>query len=215
MYRNSYKYKIATIFTFHVLFFWGQEKHKLIGRVDVNVGITMFKNQYRNNLFNSYEPYLAKALNVGIEIYNKSSNFSLEARKAYWLGLTASSYSTDVSATASYNFVGITGYFRINNTKKIGLNVSHAWIAEYNSFFLLGNASASRKWGYQTDTYWTSKSISVAGAINISKNLFSELRFNYYYFISNYYLNNNFAIPKKGINDNRILLSFIYKLNKQ
>lgn len=214
MHRGSNTFKITALLLFCSLFSFGQQKHKLIESVSLNTGFTLFKNQYRNNNLNNHYSYFAKAFNLGIEIYNKPWNISVEMRKTYWLGVSASSYSTDVGATASYNQIGIIKYIDLRNSKrKIGINLSHLWVAEYETFFGLGNSSS--KGYFQVDTYWTSKSISLSGSINITKKLFTELRVNYYYYVGNYYNINSLSIPKKGINDNRVQLSIIYKLNKE
>ena len=212
MYRSSIKYKIILIFCCTSAF--AQEKAKLVEAVNMNIGVTLFKNQYRDNRFNNHFSYLAKALNVGLEVYNKPWNMSIDVRKTYWLGLSASSHSTDIGATASYNQVGFTKYLDLTNKKRMaGINLSHIWLAEYDAFFGLGNSIAQGF--YQVDTYWTSKAFSIAGSVNITKCLFVELKFNYYYYIGNYYINNNLSIPKKGINDNRTQVSFIYKINRE
>ena len=174
----------------------------------------MFKNQYLDKRLNNHFSYLAKAFNLGLELYNKPLNMSFDVRKTYWIGLAASSYSTDVNATATYNQIGVTKYLDLNNNRtKIGINLSHIWIAEYDKFSGYGNTAT--KGYFIIDTYWSSKSISLAGSVNLTKHLYTELKFNYYYFISDYYKINNFSIPKKGINDNRIQVSLIYKINKE
>ena len=214
MYRSSHRYKVTSLLLLYTLIVFGQDKPKIIEAVNLNIGFTMFKNQYLDKRLNNHFSYLAKAFNLGLEFYNKPLNMSFDVRKTYWIGLTASSYSTDVSATATYNQIGVTKYFDCNNNKtKIGINLSHIWIAEYSTFFGLGNASVQYAY-FQVKPYWTSKSISFAGSVNLTKHLYTELKFNYYYFISDYYKINNFSVPKKGINDNRIQVSLIYKINK-
>jgi hypothetical protein len=206
---------IILLLLFGVGMIRAQEKFRLVEIVNLNVGVTLFKNQFKKDQYrNSSFSTVAKALTLGLELYNKPANLSIEVRKTYWLGVSASSYSTDITATASYNQIGVTKYFDFaNHKRKLGINVSHIWMAEYSTWSGLGNANTV---GYFIiDTYWSSKSISLASSINLTKNLYTELKFNYYYFISDYYKNNNFSVPSKGIDENRIQLSFIYKIHKK
>ena len=206
-------YFLITCILFNSRVTYAQEKEKLLESVFLNVGITCYKNQYKNKSLNNYHPTVCKAFNVGLEFYNKKHDVSIDLRKTIWIGLTASSRTTDVSATANYNQIGATKYFNVNPIRRIGLNVSHIWASEFDEVFIKGN---NYYIGFFSTPYiWTSKSISLAGSINLTTHLFTELKFNYYYHIGGFYGRNGLTIPKKGINDNRIQISLIYKINRE
>lgn len=204
MLRNSFKIKIVFFLVFFCLISAAQEKPKLIEDINLNIGVTLFKNPYKDNSLGSDMAYVATALNLGLEFYNKKYNISIEARKTVWISLSASSYSTDINAIASYNQIGVTKYFNISTNRSFGINLSHIWSAEYNSSYLYGTPKPASF--YLISNYWSSKDISLALNINLTKKIFTEIRFNYYYETNN-------SKISRGINENRIQLSFIYKIN--
>ncbi len=215
MYRISDKYKI-TLLLLVLQSFVAKAQTKtepILSDLSVNIGLTCFKNPYKDDFLNNDMAHVAKACFFGLEFYNKKANLSFEAKKTMWVSFTSSNGFNDVNAWASYGMLGFTKYINVFKHKKLGINVSHNWIAE-NAF------NESYKWPLQQSNflvfyfnrYYTARAISLAPSINLTKKLHVEVRANLYYFTR------QDTIPtanntSKGINSNRLQFSLIYKIN--
>lgn len=184
---------------------FSQIKRELLSELNLNIGVTCFRNFFRDLPYNDNMSLVAKSGTLGLEFYNSDFETSIEAKKTFWLGISGSSFYNDVNAWASYTFLGATHHFKINKKHRISLNLSHCWVAENSE---LESYSATTNIGHKYNfwTFYTSQAISIAPSINLTKKLFFEARFNYYYFTR------ADSIPK-GINSDRIQFSLIYKIN--
>lgn len=205
MFRNPYQYKI----TFYILCFINtlgvsQTKREILSDLNLNIGLTCFKNPFKDEGLNSDMAIVSKAANLGLEFYNKKLDASIVANKIYWLSLSASNFNNDVSAWASYTQIGITKYFKLIKEKKIGVNVSHIWVAENSGSESYKNANSRSRFLFQN--FYTSLAICIAPSINLTKQLHLEVKANYYYFTR------ADSIPT-GFNNTRLQFSLIYKIN--
>lgn len=205
MFRNTYKTKITLLFLIISINLFSQTKKEIISDLNLNVGITCFRNFFRDIPYNDNMAFVSKAGTLGLEFYNDDIKTSVEVKKTFWLGVSGSSFYNDVNAWASYTYLGLTHYFKINEKRKISLNLSHCWVAE-NSELESYNVTTNIGKKYTFWTFYTSQAISIAPSINLTKKLFVEARFNYYYYTR------ADSIPK-GINSNRMQFSLIYKIN--
>lgn len=206
MFRNSNKYQII-FFSLLLIsdFSFAQNKKGLLTDLNLNIGLTSFSNPFRDDGLNNDMAIFAKAGNLGLEFYNEKANVSFEARKIYWLSVSASNFLHDINAWASYSQLGLTKYINLSKSKKLGINLSHVWVAENNYTESYSNpAFAPHQFLYAQ--FHTAKAISIAPSINLTERLNFELRANFYYFT-------RADSISKGINSNRLQFSLIYKIN--
>lgn len=205
MFRNTYKYKII-IYCLCLLNtnLFSQTKQEIISDLNLNIGLTCFKNPFRNEGINNDMAIIAKSGSLGLEFFNKKINSSIEVRKIYWLSLSASNFYNSVNAWASYSNIGFTKYFDLGKDKKLGVNLSHVWIAENSTIESYNKPSTFSKFFYIN--YYTAKAVRVASSINLTKKLNLEVSANVYYSTRNDSIST-------GINNNRIQFSIIYKIN--
>lgn len=206
MYRNPYLYQIKYILIFSIIskLAFSQEQKQLIDDVNINIGLTCFKNPFKDDKFRNNMATIAKAGYLGLEFYNKKTNLSIEAQKTYWLSLTASDFLHDVNGWASYSRLGFTKFFKINKEHELGLNLSHMWVAENSTMESYQQESIILRKAFYD--YHTARAISIAPSINLTQKLYVEARVNIYYFTRH----DSIAT---GVNANRIQLSLIYKIN--
>ena len=94
MYRNSHKIKISLLFLIISSQIISQNKKEIINDLNLNIGITGFKNYFRDLKQNDNMAFVAKAATLGLEFYNEDLKISIEAKKSFWLGISASSFLT-------------------------------------------------------------------------------------------------------------------------
>jgi len=212
MYRNSNKIKIVICILFITNF--SKAQSKLIEVIHFNVGLTAYKNQFYNNGLNNDFPLLCKGPNVGIDLYNNKLKIGFEFRKTLWLFISPSNLST-VSGTGNYDYLGVYKNIETKKHKIFQISLGYSFIRE-NGYRIV-SYSYIRPNPRSTVSFiplrgsfntYTSEAITLGVGYYLTKHLFIDLRANCY--VKSY---NSFF--KLGLNENRLMLSLIYKLNKK
>lgn len=220
MFRNSFKLKVVIflVLGFNYSIAQNKKKLKLITDLNVNVGITAFKNPFYNNLLNNDFPRVCKAITFGLDFYNKNKKIAFELRKTHWLFLSPSNFIAPVSGTGAYDYIGFYKNLETKKHKLFQISVGYTFIRE-NGYYLVNyaynkfnkNYSPFRQRGLLSryrgvfNTY-TSEAITLGAGYHLSKHFFIDLKANYY--IKSY---NQFF--KLGLNENRMQFSILYKIN--
>jgi hypothetical protein len=210
MHRNSHKNKKLVILLLFSSLIYCQKKPI---ELNIQVGLSIFKNQFFDYSLNKDQPHVSKALYLSMDITHKIYGFGLSLSKTYWLGISPANWHFAFSSRSFYDNVSLLRSFKLNrNDKMIQILIGYTASSEQN-FISAPPLNKTKRNIFPNKFYftrsvnvdpYTSKAISFNVRYNITRHLFIGLLANY-----NYIKYSNFI--KLGLPFHNFQLQFFYR----
>jgi hypothetical protein len=186
------------------------EKYSL----ELNIGLSFYKNPFKDNILNNDFPYVSKCFMFGFNFINNTIDVGISVRKTLWYFISTG-VPGQIGGTGSFDNIGILKRFGIR--KEWQMELGYSWIRENGYHYVhYGFNNINQKKINSSGLYnhyfrsffntYTSTAVSLSLLYRFLQKVMVELRG--YFYDRTYH-----PFFVKGINENRIHISVYFNLN--